>query len=141
MSTTENKETKKIEVKDPRQFVYPQGTKIELEGYVLNDLIMIFDQLLKDEVKVESKFKYDFLNEKGKVVKSPKQEDLDSGNVVKTLNFERTVVNPNLEYSITEKGIAYAELKNFLESIHFTNIQEGKAVNYTELAKNQTDNN
>lgn len=141
MSTTENKETKTSEVKDPRQFIYPQGTKIELDGYVLSDLIMIFDQLLKDEVKVESKFKYDFLNEKGKVVKSPKQEDLDSGKVVKTLNFERTVVNPNLEYSITEKGIAYAELKKFLESIHFRNIQEGKAINYTELAKNQADNN
>ena len=96
---------------------------------------MIFDQLLKDEVKVESKFKYDYLNEKGKVVKSPKSEDIETGKVRKTLNFERTVMNPNLEYSITEKGIAYAELKNFLESIHFENIENGKAVKYSEIAQ------
>ena len=131
MSTVkENKE-----IKNPREFVYQQGTKIELEGYVLTDLIMIFDQLLKDEVKVESKFKYDYLNEKGKVVKSPKSEDIETGKVRKTLNFERTVMNPNLEYSITEKGIAYAELKNFLESLHFENIEKGVAVNYKELSE------
>lgn len=131
MSTVkENKE-----IKNPREFVYQQGTKIELEGYVLTDLIMIFDQLLKDEVKVESKFKYDYLNEKGKVVKSPKTEDIETGKVRKTLNFERTVMNPDLEYSITEKGIAYAELKNFLESIHFENIENGKAVKYSEIAQ------
>ena len=132
MSTVkENKE-----IKNPREFVYQQGTKIELEGYVLTDLIMIFDQLLKDEVKVESKFKYDYLNEKGKVVKSPKSEDIETGKVRKTLNFERTVMNPNLEYSITEKGIAYAELKNFLESIHYKNIKNNSAIHISKLSTN-----
>ena len=97
---------------------------------------MIFEKLLTEEVKVESKFKYNYVNEKGNIVKTPKAADIESGKVVKQLDFNRTVMDPNLEYSITEKGIAYAELKNFLESIHFKNIQEGKAVSYAELTKN-----
>lgn len=124
-------ENKKIT--DPRQFIYPQGTKIEVEGYLLTDLIMIFEQLLKDEVKVESKFKYNYLNDKGNIVKNVKTEDVEKGKLTKVVDFERTIVNPNFEYSITEKGIAYAELKNFLEKLHFENIQAGKAVKYTEM--------
>ena len=120
--TTTNKETKQ-QVQDPRQFVYPQGTKIQVEGYLLTDLIMIFEQLIKDEIKVESKFKYNYLNEKGNIVKNVKNQDVESGKLSKVVDFERTIVNPNFEYSITEKGIAYAELKNFLESIHFENIK------------------
>ena len=40
-----------------------------------------------------------------------------------------------MEYSITEKGIAYAELKNFLESLHIENSEKGVAVNYKELSE------
>lgn len=134
MSAT--KETNAKQITNPREFVYPQGTNIEIQGYLLTDLIMIFEKLLTEEVKVESKFKYNYVNEKGNIVKTPKAADIESGKVVKQLDFNRTVMDPNLEYSITEKGIAYAELKNFLESIHFKNIQEGKAVSYAELTKN-----
>ena len=122
------------QMQNPREFIYPQGVKVEIDGYVVTDLIMIFEQLLKDEVKVESKFKYNYVNEKGNVVKNAKQEDLESGKVQKILDFKRTIVEPNMEYSITEKGIAYAELKNFLESIHMDNIQKGNAVSYKELS-------
>lgn len=130
----ENKTEKQIT--NPRNYVYPQGTKIEVDGFLLTDLIAIFEKLTNDEIKAESKFKYNYVNEKGKVVKSPKAEDLASGKVKKILDFERTIVSPSLDYSITEKGIAYAELKNFLEGLHFQNINSGIAVDYQELTKN-----
>lgn len=132
---TTKKEEKQVVNQNPRNFVYPQGTKIQVDGFLLTDLMAIFDSLMNDEIKKESKFKYNYINEKGKIVKSPKPEDLASGKVKKILDIERTIVNPTIEYSITEKGLAYAELKNFLETIHFENIQNGVAVNYQELTQ------
>lgn len=132
---SEQKETTKQEMKNPREFIYPQGKKIEVEGYLITDLIMIFEQLLKDEIKSDSKFKYTYVNEKGNIVKNVKEEDLASGKVQKMLDINRTIVEPNLEYSITEKGIAYAELKKFLESVHLQNIENGNAVNYKDLSE------
>lgn len=137
MQTKENN-NKKEEAKvigNPREYIYPQGVKVEVDGFVITDLITILDQLTQAEIKSESKFKYNYLNEKGKVVKSPKQEDLETGKVQKVVDFGRTILEPNLEYSITEKGVAYAELKNFLERIHFENVRDGKAVNYKELSQ------
>lgn len=129
----ENKTAKQIG--NPRNYIYPQGAKIEVDGFLLSDLITIFDNLVKEEIKSESKFKYNYVNEKGKVVKSPKAEDLASGKVKKIVDFDRTIVNPTLELSISEKGLAYAELKNFLESLHFKNIQDGIAIDFQELSK------
>jgi hypothetical protein len=129
----ENKQ--ETNITSPRNYVYPTGTKITIDGFVIPDLIAIFETLTKEEIKSESKFKYNFVNEKGKIVKSPKPEDLATGKVKKILDFERTVMNPTMEHSITEKGLAYAELKNFLEGIHYKNIQDGIAVNYQELAQ------
>lgn len=125
---------------NPRNYGYPEGTKVEVDGFLITDLIRIFDQLTNDEIKVESKFKYNYINDKDKIVKSPKQEDLLTGKVKKILDFDRTVINPSLEYSITEKGLAYAELKNFLESIHYFNIKNGKAVDYTQPTINAEKN-
>lgn len=133
MNKTEQNEKQMV---NPKNFVYPQGTKIEVEGFLLTDLINIFERLTNDEIKVESKFKYNYVNEKGKIVKSPKPEDLASGKVNKVLDIERTIVTPTLDYSITEKGLAYAELKNFLEGLHFENVKKGIAVDYQELTKN-----
>jgi len=45
-------------------------------------------------------------------------------------------MDPNLEYSITEKGVAYAELKNFLESIHYQNIKNNSATHISKLSTN-----
>lgn len=139
----ENKEVKSkltteetTKIQDPREYIYPQGVKVEVDGYVISDLIMIFEQLLKDEIKVDSKFKYNYLNEKGTVVKNVKQADLESGKLQKVVDFQRTILEPTMDYTITEKGIAYAELKNFLESIHFKNVQNGIAINYKELSQN-----
>ena len=121
---------------DPRNYVYKQGEKVEVDGFLITDLIAIFEKLTNDEIKPESKFKYNFINEKGKIVKSPKQEDIQTGKVKKILDYERTIMNPTLEFSISEKGIAYAELKTFLQKIHFENVKKGVAVDYRELAKN-----
>lgn len=131
-----NKETITELPKDPRQYAYPQGTKIEIDGPLLIDLMVIFDRLITDEMKVESKFKYNYINEKGNVVKTPKKDDIETGKVKKILDFNRTIMEPSLDYSITEKGIMYAELKKFLELVHIENIKNGKAVDFQELAGN-----
>jgi hypothetical protein len=133
MKQTENKK----EIGNTRSYVYEQGTKVEIDGFVITDLIQIFDTLVNEEIKSESKFKFNYVNEGGKIVKSPKKEDIEVGKVKKILDFDRTIMNPTMEYTISQKGIAYAELKNFLESLHYQNIQNGKAVNYQELMKKQ----
>ena len=129
MKQTENK------IDNPRNFVYTADTKVEIDGFVITDLIQIFDDLVEQEIRPESKFKYNYMNEGGKVVKSPKKEDIETGKVRKVLDFDRTIVNPTMEYSISKKGIVYAELKNFLESLHYENIQSVKAVDYREMMK------
>lgn len=131
--TEENKTPVQI---NPKNFVYQRDVKVEIDGFVLTDLIAIFEKLTNEEISVESKFKYNYINDKGKVIKNIKQEDLESGKVKKVLDIERTLVQPTLDYSISEKGLAYAELKNFLEGLHFQNIQKGLAVDYQELTRN-----
>ena len=97
----------------------------------------MFDKLVDEEIKVESKFKYKYVKEDGSQVKSPKKEDLETGKVRKVLDTVRTLQEPTLDYSITEKGLGYAELKNFLESYHYDNIQKGIAVDYRLIQEKQ----
>lgn len=131
----ENKTVETKAIKNPKNYVYTPGTKIEIDGFFLMDLITLFEGLVDDEIKIESKFKYNYVNDSGKIVKSPRPADIESGKVKKILDFNRTVIDPTMEYSITEKGIAYAELKKFLDSIHFENIRKGVAVNYQEASE------
>ena len=132
----ENNLEKEVVVTNPREYVYENGKKVEIEGQFLLDLIAIFDKLIKDEIKTDSKFKYSFINDAGNIVKNPKQKDIEEGKVRKILDFDRTIINPTFEYSITEKGVAYAELKNFLESIHYQNIKNNSATNISKLSTN-----
>lgn len=115
---------------------YKKGDKIEVEGILLTDLLMLLDSLLEGEIRKESKFKYSYVNEKGNVVKNVKQTDVEAGKLRKILDFEKTILEPTLDFSISEKGMDYAKLKNFLEGIHFANVQSGKAILYSELVKN-----
>ena len=103
----ENNLEKEVVVSNPREYVYENGKKVEIEGQFLLDLIAIFDKLIKDEIKTDSKFKYSFINDAGNIVKNPKQNDIEEGKVRKILDFDRTIINPTFEYSITEKGVAY----------------------------------
>lgn len=122
---------------NPRNFIYPEETKVEIDGHFLSTLIQVFDKLVDEEIKVESKFKYKYVKEDGSQVKSPKKEDLETGKVRKVLDTVRTLQEPTLDYSITEKGLGYAELKNFLESYHYDNIQKGIAVDYRLIQEKQ----
>ena len=132
----ENNLEKEVVVSNPREYVYENCKKVEIEGQFLLDLIAIFDKLIKDEIKTDSKFKYSFINDAGNIVKNPKQKDIEEGKVRKILDFDRTIINPSFEYSITEKGVAYAELKNFLESIHYKNIKNNSAIHISKLSTN-----
>ena len=122
---------------NPRNFIYPDETKVEIDGHFLSTLMQVFDKLVDEEIKVESKFKYKYVKEDGSQVKSPKKEDIETGKVRKVLDTVRTLQEPTLDYSITEKGLGYAELKNFLESYHYDNIQRGIAVDYRLIQEKQ----
>lgn len=119
MTTNENK--------NPRDYFYKPETNIEIPGGFLLELLALSDQLLQGEVKSESEFKYNYINEKSQIVKKFKDEDLVSGKVKKIVDWERTVDNPTYTFSLTEKGVAYARLKKFLEAIHISNIEKGVA--------------
>ena len=122
---------------NPRNFIYPDETKVEIDGHFLSTLMQVFDKLVDEEIKVESKFKYKYVKEDGSQVKSPKKEDIETGKVRKVLDTVRTLQEPTLDYSITEKGLGYAELKNFLENYHYDNIQRGIAVDYRFIQEKQ----
>lgn len=130
------KETKQEIIGGLNDYTYRNGDKIEIEGQLLQTAIMLFDKAIQSEIKAESPFKYHYVNvDSGKIVKDVKEKDLISGKVKKILNFEKTILNPTIEYSITEKGLAYAEFKNILESIHANNIREGIAVRIEDVLK------
>ena len=130
----------KKETKNPLEYVYKQGTKNEIEGGFLLEILGLTDQLLQDEIKRESKFKYNFINtETQKIIKSPKEDDLKSGKVIKTVDWSKTIDNPTFEFSLTEKGVTIAQLKKFLENIHMTSIDSGLAVHYSNITDNKTD--
>ena len=126
-------ENKGKETINPRNYYYKPETKIEIPGGFLLELISLSETLLQKEVKSESKFKYNYINDKDKIVKNVKQEDIESGKLKKVVDWERTVDMPTMEYSITEDGVMYAKLKKFLEGLHFENINNGVAVNIDEL--------
>lgn len=126
---------KKESVVNPVDYVYGNDVKVEIPGNFLLDLIFLTEQVLKNEVKVESKFKYNYVDDKGKIIKNVTKEMVDSGKVRKVVDFDRTVIEPNLEYSITEKGLMYAEYKRALELIHFENINKGVAIKSSDIIK------
>ena len=117
---------------NPRSYYYNPDTKVEIPGGFLLELLALSETLLQKEVKLESKFKYNYINDKDKIVKNVKQEDVESGKLRKIVDWERTVDNPTIEYSITEDGIMYAKLKKFLEALHYENIEKGIAVTTTK---------
>lgn len=119
---------------NPKEHYYKSDVSVEIPGTFLKELIYLTDKLLEPELKTESEFKYNYVNEKGKVVKNFKQEDLESNKVRKVLDWERTVYEPTLKHSLTEKGVQYAKLKNFLENLHRENIEKGLTVTYTKSA-------
>ena len=126
---------------NPRSYYYNPDTKIEIPGGFLLELLALSETLLQKEVKSESKFKYNYINDKDKIVKNFKQEDVESGKLRKIVDWERTVDNPTIEYSITEDGIMYAKLKKFLEALHYENIEKGIAVTITKSDNSDKDLN
>lgn len=130
-------EIKKVPQSELRQYVYGEGVNVEIPGYFLTDLIMLIEQLVNSEVKTETDFKYNYVNAKGAIVKNVTKEDVEAGKYSKVVDIDRTINNPTFRHSITEKGVAYAQLKNFLEVIHYKNIENGVAKHYSEFAPKQ----
>lgn len=119
---------------NPRDYFYKEETTVEIPGDFLLELIALTDQLLNKEVRTESEFKYNYINDKNKVVKNFKQEDVESGKIKKAVDWDRTIYNPTFKTSLTEEGVGYAKLKIFLEGLHMSNIEKGLAVTHVKSA-------
>ena len=120
-----------------RDYIYDNGVKVQIEGNFLLELVAIVDSLIKKEVRSESKFKFSYVDENGKVVKNAKPADVENGKVKKVFDFEKTIQEPVLEHSITQDGIMYAQLKHYLEGLHMENIKAGLAKKF-ELPQPQS---
>jgi len=119
---------------NPKAYYYPTESTVEIPGGFLTELMVMTEQLLEKQIKTESEFKFNYVTDKGKIVKTFKQEDVESGKVKKVLDWQRTVEEPNFKHSLTEEGIKYAKLKNFLENLHMENIEKGIAVTHIKSA-------
>lgn len=136
MSKTEETVVKKVSQSDLKQYVYGEGVNVEIPGYFLTDMIMLIEQLVNSEVKTETEFKYNYVDAKGNIVKNVDKKDIESGKYSKVVDIDRTINAPTFRHSITEKGVAYAQLKNFLEVLHYKNIESGVAKHYSEFTPN-----
>lgn len=127
-------DTKNIEQKDLKQYVYDKDKNVEVPGNLLLDMIMLMEKLVEEELTTRTKFKYSFLDEGGALHKHVTKEQLESGKYKKIVDVDKTITEPSFEHTISEKGVAYAQLKIFLEKLHFENVQKGVAKHYSEIA-------
>lgn len=136
-------EVKKEEVKkiNPTDYFYKPDVNVEIPGNVLLDMMALVDKLIQKEVRTESKFKFNYIDKHGRIVKKFNDEDIKKGLIKKVVDFKRTIDEPTMETTITPEGIAYSKLKIFLESVHYDNIQKKVATSIyeTDLYKQKKD--
>ena len=117
---------------NPSEHYYAPETKVEIPGGFLMEMMALTDSLMASELKTESEFKFVYLNDKGVPTKNFTKEDVATGKVKKVVDWEKTIDNPTYTHSLSEKGVAYAKLKKFLESVHMGNIEKGLTLNYSK---------
>lgn len=120
-----------------KEHYYDEGVSVMIPGNLLLELTNILEDLVNTETRTESRYKYNYVNSKGNVVKKVSQEDVDSGKVKKVLDWHRTIINPTLEHSITDKGIKYANIMLHLQDVHYKNIESGNTVSIHDAIKKE----
>lgn len=121
--------------KDPNvlNYFYTPGQSIDLDGSFLTDAIIKLRKFLNDEVIEQVDYRYTYVNtETGKEVKKAKEEDINSGKVVKIADVEK-MFDSEPKRALTQKGMEMLFLLRYLEAKHQENIESGVAKHMTEL--------
>lgn len=121
--------------KDPNilNYFYRPGEQVALDGSFLTDAIIKLRKMLTSEVVEQVEYRYTYVNaETGETVKKAKQEDINSGKVVKIADIEK-MFDAEPTRALTQKGVEILFMLRYLESKHNENIENGLATHATEL--------
>lgn len=119
---------------NPNEYIYPEGTKTEVDGQLISELRNLLTQLITSETVSGNYFQFKYFKEDGTHVKTPSKTLLESGTLRKELDWETTVYDMEQSHFLTQKGIGYARLLAHIERLHFINIQNGKAKHYSDIS-------
>ena len=121
--------------KNPNNFVYEQGVNVEIPGEFFSYLMRYVGGIIDENSKSYYTDRFKFVNtESGKEVKKPKQEDIDSGKVVKVTDIESTLSSEPKFYR-NRTALEGIHILNIMNGYHMVNIEEGKATSIDEIRK------
>lgn len=123
-------------MKNPKQFMYADGQKVETDGRYLYDQLQRYEKLLSEEIVELIPLKYTYVNvETGKVVKNASQKSIEEGKVKKIIDNEK-ILESSPDLYLTPKGQEYLGLRNYLAALHQDNIEKGIAKDIREMVSN-----
>lgn len=123
-------------MKNPKQFMYADGQKVETDGRYLYDQMQRYEKLLSEEIVELIPMKYTYVNvETGKVVKNASQKSIEEGKVKKIIDNEK-ILDSAPDLYLTPKGQEYLGLRNYLAALHQENIEKGIAKDIREMVSN-----
>lgn len=121
--------------KNPNNFVYEQGVNVEIPGEFFSYLMRYVGGVIDENSKSYYTDRFKFVNtESGKEVKKPKQEDIDSGKVVKVTDIESTL-GSEAKFYRNRTALEGIHILNIMNGYHMVNIEEGKATSIDEIRK------
>lgn len=123
---------------NPYEYVYRENEKVEIEGNLLSELIRFVNNIIDENTQMYYGDRHKHINsETQKEVKKFKNEDLESGKVVKIVDIESTLASAPKPYR--NRVAMEAIHKNLiLQNIHMKAIRDKKAVHYSELESKET---
>src|SRR5690606_19405236 len=122
-------------IKNPNNFIYEQGVNVEIPGEFFSYLMRYVGRVIDENSKTYHTDRFKFVNaESGKEVKKPKQEDIDSGKVVKVTDIEATLSSEPKFYR-NRTALEGIHILNIMNGYHMINIEEGKATSIDEIRK------
>ena len=122
-------------IKNPNNYVYEQGVNVEIPGEFFSYLMRYIGGVIDENSKSYFTDRFKFVNtESGKEVKKPKQEDIDSGKVVKVTDIENTLSSEPKFYR-NRTALEGIHILNIMNGYHMVNIEEGKATSIDEIRK------
>lgn len=122
-------------IKNPNDFIYENGVNVEIPGEFFSYLMRYVGGVIDENSKSYHTDRFKFVNaESGKEVKKPKQEDIDSGKVVKVTDIEATL-NSEAKFYRNRAALEGIHILNIMNGYHMANIEEGKATSIDEIRK------
>jgi len=120
---------------NPQEYGYLGTEKFEITSSEFMLFKMALEQGLRLTEVVTYPQVFEYVDQEGKVVKSPSEEDLITGKVNKVPNTEKTFSDENLTVTYNADKITKEMLmaQELLMDLHFRNIESGVAKSIEEL--------